>query len=181
METQRFCFKRETLWTRGWCLFLSFSFLFFSAVIRGSGKHPPRPRPSDSCKMESPGSRPALTSFLSFRFVSMTMVVDFCSQTILQKSLTVSCLGPVSGRRPQSQRQPQGEVPAGPSPWHPSPGTLFSSFSAAHEGWRSRSRPQNSRTHRAGRDQSVVSSLYLFLPHFRKTRGEQGHQDPSGS
>lgn len=40
-----------------------------------------------------------LTSFLSFRLVSMTMVADFCSQTILQKSFTVSCLGPVSEGR----------------------------------------------------------------------------------
>lgn len=27
----------------------------------------------------------------------MTIVADFCSQTILQKSFTVSCLGPVGG------------------------------------------------------------------------------------
>ena len=40
------------------------------------------------------GPEAGLTSFLSFRFVSMTMVAHFCSQIILQKSFTVSCLGP---------------------------------------------------------------------------------------
>lgn len=35
-----------------------------------------------------------LTSFLSFRLVTMTMVAVFCSQIILQKSFTVSSFGP---------------------------------------------------------------------------------------
>lgn len=34
------------------------------------------------------------TSFLSFRFVSMTTVATFCSHIILQKSATVSSFGP---------------------------------------------------------------------------------------
>lgn len=36
----------------------------------------------------------SLTSFLSRRLVNMTMVADLCSQTILQKSATVSGFGP---------------------------------------------------------------------------------------
>lgn len=35
-----------------------------------------------------------LTSFLSLVLVNMTIVADFCSQTILQKSPTVSGFGP---------------------------------------------------------------------------------------
>lgn len=35
-----------------------------------------------------------LTSFLSFRLVTITMVAVFCSQIILQKSFTVSSFGP---------------------------------------------------------------------------------------
>ena len=34
------------------------------------------------------------TSFLSLRFVTMTMVAVFCSQIILQKSFNVSSFGP---------------------------------------------------------------------------------------
>lgn len=34
------------------------------------------------------------TSFLSFRFVSMTIVAVFCSQIIRQKSASVSSFGP---------------------------------------------------------------------------------------
>lgn len=37
----------------------------------------------------------SLTSFLSFRFVSMTTVATFCSHIILQKSAAVSSFGPV--------------------------------------------------------------------------------------
>lgn len=59
-----------------------------------------------------------LTSFLSFKFVNMTMVADFCSQTILQKSLTVSCLGPVCTGQFRSQKA-RREVALGSQPQHP--------------------------------------------------------------
>ena len=58
------------------------------------------------------GLEAGLTSFLSFRFVSITMVAHFCSQIILQKSFTVSCLGP--GRRGWSESDRAG--PASPRP-----------------------------------------------------------------
>lgn len=58
------------------------------------------------------GLEAGLTSFLSFRFVSITMVAHFCSQIILQKSFTVSCLGP--GRRGWSESD--RVVPASPRP-----------------------------------------------------------------
>lgn len=41
----------------------------------------------------------SLTSFLSFRFVSMTTVATFCSHIILQKSAVVSSFGPVRQKR----------------------------------------------------------------------------------
>ena len=43
----------------------------------------------------------------------MTMVADFCSQIILQKSFTVSCLGPVGRGWSRSQTR---EVAASPRP-----------------------------------------------------------------
>lgn len=55
---------------------------------------PPSEAPG-ATRASSVSRKAKLTSFLSFRFVNMTMVADFCSQIILQKSLTVSCLGPV--------------------------------------------------------------------------------------
>lgn len=54
------------------------------------------------------GPEAGLTSFLSFRFVSMTMVAHFCSQIILQKSFTVSCLGPERRGWPESDRAVPG-------------------------------------------------------------------------
>lgn len=50
--------------------------------------------PREAARDSSVGQKAGLTSVLSFRFVNMTMVADFCSQIILQKSFTVSCLGP---------------------------------------------------------------------------------------
>lgn len=64
-----------------------------------------------------------LTSFLSFRFVNMTMVADFCSQIILQKSLTVSCLGPVcrGGAQSQTRRGSLAPVTLALGPWDRAP------------------------------------------------------------
>lgn len=44
--------------------------------------------------LEHTSTHSQFTSFLSFKFVNMTITADFCSHIILQKSLTVSCLGP---------------------------------------------------------------------------------------
>lgn len=49
---------------------------------------------STGCRGRERGNGSGLTSFRSFRLVSITMVAAFCSQTMRQKSLTVSCLGP---------------------------------------------------------------------------------------
>lgn len=49
---------------------------------------------SIGCRGGERGNGSGLTSFRSFRLVSITMVAAFCSQTMRQKSLTVSCLGP---------------------------------------------------------------------------------------
>lgn len=54
----------------------------------------------------------------------MTMVADFCSQIILQKSFTVSCLGPVSRRWSQSQTERSLRA-LGLWPWPSGPGNGF--------------------------------------------------------
>lgn len=72
--------------------------------------------------MDSPGSNTgvpllvmptylisSLTSFLSFRLVTMTMVAVFCSQIILQKSFTVSSFGPKVANSKDEENTHQGE------------------------------------------------------------------------
>jgi len=44
-----------------------------------------------------------LTSFLSLVLVNMTIVADLCSQTILQKSPTVSGFGPENKKNIENQ------------------------------------------------------------------------------
>lgn len=51
----------------------------------------------------------SLTSFLSFRLVTMTMVAVFCSQIILQKSFTVSSFGPKVVNSKDEESTHQGE------------------------------------------------------------------------
>lgn len=46
-----------------------------------------------------------LTSFLSFRLVTITMVAVFCSQIILQKSFTVSSFGPKVAKSEEWKRK----------------------------------------------------------------------------
>lgn len=60
------------------------------------------------------------TSFLSFRLVNMTIMADFCSQIILQKSLTVSCLGPAD-RKGKCSGEGMEQIPEQPHtlPWAP--------------------------------------------------------------
>lgn len=50
-----------------------------------------------------------LTSFLSFRLVTITMVAVFCSQIILQKSFTVSSFGPKAANSKNEGNTWQGE------------------------------------------------------------------------
>lgn len=50
-----------------------------------------------------------LTSFLSFRLVTMTIVAVFCSQIILQKSFTVSSFGPTITKSKDENTQQEEE------------------------------------------------------------------------